>query len=339
MWMSDVIVGAWGAGVDFADEGWAFVYHGSATGLASVPAWSAQGDQHNTSFGWSVGTAGDVNDDGFDDVIVGAYSRDGEHADEGRAFVYLGSPAGLSTIPAWTADGGQEGAQLGHSVGLARDVNGDGYDDVIVGANHFDNGQADEGRAFVFLGSPSGPSGIADWTAESNQDLASFGDSVGTAGDVDGDGFDDVIVGAPFFNGPGRDAGRAFVFHGSPSGLSNAPRWRAGSDQKDSDYGISVGTAGDVKGDGYDDVIVGASDYPDGSGRGKAFVYIGSPGGLSTVPLWATGVNQPNSYYARAVGTARDVDADGYDEVIVGAFSFEHGQPGEGAAFLYPGRA
>ena len=96
----------------------------------------------------------------------------------------------------WTAESNQASAYFGHSVSTAGDVNGDGYSDVIVGAINYDNGQTDEGRAFVYYGSASGLSASANWTAESDQASAYFGYSVSTAGDVNGDGYSDVIVGA-----------------------------------------------------------------------------------------------------------------------------------------------
>jgi hypothetical protein len=110
-----------------------------------------------------------VNGDGYADLIVGAFIYDNGQANEGRAFVYHGSAAGLSSIPDWTAESDQVDAWFGHSVGTAGDVNGDGYDDVIVGANSFTNGQTDEGRAFVYHGSAAGLSATPDWTAESDQ--------------------------------------------------------------------------------------------------------------------------------------------------------------------------
>src|SRR4029434_9610682 len=144
--------------------------------------------------GASVGTAGDVNGDGYDDVIVGANGYDNGQTNEGRAYVYLGSAAGLSTTPAWTAESDQAGAELGISVATAGDVNGDGFSDVMVGASAYDNGQLDEGRAYAYLGSAAGLSTAAAWTAESDQVSANFGLTVATAGDVNGDGFSDVIV-------------------------------------------------------------------------------------------------------------------------------------------------
>ncbi|MBN2677470.1 MAG: FG-GAP repeat protein, partial [Anaerolineaceae bacterium] len=98
------------------------------------------------------GTAGDVNGDGFSDVIVGALYYDNGQTDEGGAFVYHGSAAGLSLSADWNAEGDQENAWFGYSVGTAGDVNGDSFSDVIVGACYYDNGQENEGRAFVYYG-------------------------------------------------------------------------------------------------------------------------------------------------------------------------------------------
>src|SRR5439155_1575037 len=102
--------------------------------------WAADGNQNYAEFGVSVSTAGDVNGDGFDDVVVGALFWGDDQVGEGAAFVYQGSASGLSTIPSWMADGDQSTAYFGSSVGGAGDVNGDGYDDVVVGAPHYDNG-------------------------------------------------------------------------------------------------------------------------------------------------------------------------------------------------------
>ncbi|MCB0728581.1 MAG: FG-GAP repeat protein, partial [Ignavibacteriae bacterium] len=106
----------------------------------------------------------------------------------------------LSTSPSWTAESNQAGAEFGFSVATAGDVNGDGYSDVIVGAPKYDNGETDEGRAFVFHGSATGLSSTANWTAESDQENAQLGYCVATAGDVNGDGYSDVLTGAPLYD-------------------------------------------------------------------------------------------------------------------------------------------
>jgi hypothetical protein len=136
--------------------------------------------------------------------------RDGwrmEVDDEGAEYPVTVDP--LLTAAAWTAESNQAGASFGSSVASAGDVNGDGFSDVVVGARNFDNGEADEGRAFVYLGSATGLATTPAWMAESNQTNALFGTSVAGAGDVNGDGFSDVVVGAPNFDNSETDEGRA----------------------------------------------------------------------------------------------------------------------------------
>jgi cell division septation protein DedD len=163
-------------------------------------------------------------------------------------------------------------------------VNGDGYSDVIVGEDEYDNSQENEGRAHVYYGSAAGLSMTAGWTAEGNQAGAQFGYSVGTAGDVNGDGYADVIVGEPCYDGVQTDEGRVFVYHGSAAGLTSAPNWSVEGDQG-GHLGESVSTAGDVNGDGYADVIIGATYNDNGQhDEGQAFVYYGNGGGLSLNP-------------------------------------------------------
>jgi hypothetical protein len=287
-----------------------------------------------------VGTAGDVNGDGYADVIVGADEFDNGQMDEGWAFVYHGSARGLSATPAWTAESDETFAYFGVSVGTAGDVNGDGYADVIVGAFDYDNGQTSEGGAFVYHGSAAGLSATPDWTAESNQRYADFGYSVGTAGDVNGDGYADSIVGAPFYDGGQTSEGGAFVYHGSAGGLSTTPDWTAESDQADARFGVSVASAGDVNGDGYADAIVGAHQYNNGqTSEGVAFIYHGDAAGLSTAPSRRAESDQTLAQFGRSVGTAGDVNADGFAELIVGAPYYDSGQFDEGVVFVWRGRA
>jgi hypothetical protein len=167
-----------------------------------------------------------VNGDGYADVIVGARGYNAGKSNEGAAFVFLGSASGVSDGNPATADAqlesNQTDAYLGESVSGAGDVNGDGYADVIVGAYLYNAGSTDEGAAFIFLGSASG---IADGTPsnaaaklESNKANANLGTSVSAAGDVNGDGYADVIVGAPYYTKGQSDEGVALVFLGNGDG-------------------------------------------------------------------------------------------------------------------------
>ena len=335
---ADVIVGAPGYDHGQDGEGAVALYHGSAAGLSLVPNWGDEGDQAGANFGWSVGTAGDVNGDGYADVIVGAPYYSNGQLIEGGAAVYLGSASGLSLIPNWLGESDQAITYFGYSVGTAGDVNGDGYDDVIVGVPGYNNGQPDEGTAVVYHGSTSGLAFVPSWLGESNQDYAQFGYSVGTAGDANGDGFSDVIVGAPYYDHDQTDEGAVAVYHGSAAGLSLIPSWGYESDQAEAQFGFSVGMAGDVNGDGYADVIVGASDYSNGQlVEGAAAVYHGSAVGLSLIPNWGDEGDQEDANFGWSVGTAGDVNGDGFSDVIVGAPGYDHGQLDEGAAVVYHG--
>ncbi len=100
---------------------------------------------------------------------------------------------------AFWAEGNQNEARFGVSVGTAGDVNGDGYADIIIGANGYTNGQLGEGCAYVYHGSAGGLNSVFAWVREGEQEDAGYGLSVGTAGDVNGDGCADVVIGAPYF--------------------------------------------------------------------------------------------------------------------------------------------
>ena len=307
--------------------------------------WTSVGDgQPAARFGISVASAGDVNQDGFGDVIVGAPEYDtAGSTDAGRAYVYLGAPGGLSMTPAWTASGvDQVEGWYGSSVALAGDVNGDGYSDIIVGESGYDTANDQAGRAYVYHGGASGPSMTPDWTSWGDDQLqAQFGYSVASAGDVDDNGFDDVIVSAHWFDTANSMAGKVYLFYGDPGGLSSAAGWTSsGEDQAFAQYGQSVASAGDVDNDGYSDLIVGAFAFDSvGTNEGKVYLYLGGPAGPSGTADWtSTGDDQSQSGYGWSVASAGDVDNDGFDDLLVGARSFTTPtSTSAGKAYLYPG--
>jgi hypothetical protein len=331
---SDVIIGARRYSHDEPYEGGAFVYYGSATGLSATPDWSAEGNEENAWFGVSVSTAGDVNNDGYSDVIIGMDNWVSGCA--GKAFVYHGSETGLSDTPNWSLVYTPTEACFGASVGTAGDVNNDGFDDVIIGAPYYSNEQTKEGAAFVFHGSGDGLSLTPNWMVESNQTEAYYGISVGTAGDITNDGYDDVLVGAPYFTNVESFEGLAFVYYGSGSGLSTSPNWTAEINQENASFGSAVASAGDVNRDGYSDVLVGAPHYSNGNNReGGAFLYLGSDLGLSATPDWTTESDHNYAYYGNSLGTAGDVNGNGVQDIIVGAYGYETDNDFAGKAYVY----
>jgi hypothetical protein len=315
------------------------VYLGGSGGIDTdtYTRLGAPGGWAESHFGMSVSSAGDVNGDGFDDVIVGASvsnsydSESGSFPEEpGSAYVYLGSCAGVDPATkrrVQASDGGGVTDYFGDSVASAGDVNGDGYDDVIVGAPldlWAKNMSVDFGSAYVYLGSADG----VDSSTETKLVGAmtyhdAFGDSVASAGDVNGDGYDDVIVGAP-------EDGAAYVFLSGGDGTwaDTATRLSAG-DETDC-FGNSVAGAGDVDGDGYDDVIAGIHDYY--GGPAAAWVFQGSGDGVDASAATMMDFRDPEASqhdnFAVSVSGAGDVDRDGYDDVNVVVYG-----DGDGGSF------
>ncbi|MEO5673527.1 MAG: integrin alpha, partial [Chitinophagales bacterium] len=336
---SDVIIGASVFDNDLPDEGRVFLYNGSITGLVSNPSWAVESNQSGSQFGWSVSGAGDVNNDGYSDVIVGAPLYSNGQANEGRAFVYHGSAGGLSTDASWTGESNQIGAFYGYSVASAGDVNNDGYSDIIVGATTYDNPRRDEGRVYVYNGSAGGVSSNNVWSPTSiSSFFANFGGSVSSAGDINGDGFSDVLIGAYSYDNVETDEGKAYVYHGSSAGLSLLPNWVAESNQAFANFGHSVSTAGDFNKDGFDDIVIGSRRYDNGeTDEGAAFLYYGSASGLSSISNLIFESNQIEAYFGTSVASAGDVNGDGFSDVIAGAYLFDNGQSDEGGAFVYYG--
>ena len=322
------------------DEGRVLVFHGSASGLPSTPSWSAESNEAGARIGISVSGAGDVNGDGYADIIAGAHFADGSIVDEGAAFVYLGSPTGLRPTWSWRATGGQANSLFGWAVSGVGDVNGDGFGDVMVGARAWSNGEASEGGAWLYLGSPSGPSPTANWAAEADQANAFFGEMISTAGDVNADGYADAAVVASAYDNGQVDEGRVFVYYGSPGGLPAAASWTY--EHNGPGGGMTdAATAGDVNADGYGDFIVGARMA--GGEYGAAFFFLGSPTGLPaspTLPSW--NLNQDDSNFGTSVAGAGDVNGDGFGDVIVSADRWSVPlvtNADEGRVVLYSGSA
>jgi hypothetical protein len=241
-------------------QGRALLYLWTGTGFADRPVWSAVGPV-GSRFGIDVALGGDVNHDGYADAVIGANTQSfgADLPASGAAYVYLGSAAGLDSV-ATLLPGRQAGADLGSAVSIGGDFDGDGFSDVIVGAEYAHSGEQEEGVIEVYFGSKSGISPYGAVSLESNTMGANFGAHTAPLGDLDGDGCDELFVGALRFQRTMPREGAAFVFRGSRDRrLIRA--WFRARGEAGSWYGGDGTGAGDVNGDGFADFVVAAPSF------------------------------------------------------------------------------
>ena len=304
----DLIIGASGASPVENYSGASYVVFGSDQGFAGTLELSGlngtngfmiYGAEAYDSSGKSVSSAGDINGDGIDDVIIGAPNASRVNSYSGASFVVFGSDQGF-TSPLNLSDldgnnglaiyGAAESDFSGISVSNAGDFNVDGIDDVVIGARDADPNGADSGASYVVFGSDqsfSSPLELSGLNSSNGQVIngVSAGDysgsSVSAAGDVNGDGFSDVIIGAPESSPNGSNSGTSYVVFGADAGLSSplnlstldGSNGLAINGVDESDYsGFSVSGAGDINGDGVDDFLIGAYGV---SPNGASYVVFG----------------------------------------------------------------
>jgi subtilisin family serine protease len=269
------------------------------------------GDQLGDEFGDGVEMAGDINDDGYDDVIIGAGALHFPVSGFGNeAYIFLGGPGPFPTTQSVsqaerTMAGDSPEDNFGSSVCSMPDIDGDSIPEVAVGAPQVLGGGAGYVRLF------SGLSGAVLHTFSGEAAGDQFGLSIADAGDVDNDGTNDIVIGAPGNDNGGTEAGCVYVYSGSD--YSELFRFEG---SEGDDAGFSVSGAGDVNNDSYDDVIVGAPTAITGSEHaGIAIVYSGQTGDA----LYTLGGLGVSAYFGSAVASAGDVDLDGYADFVVGA--------------------
>ncbi len=365
-----------------------FVVFGKASGFADLSLLELDGNNgfrldgalNIDQYGYSVAAAGDVNGDGVDDMIVGAQ---GAKAGAGESFVVFGTTHGFERIVDLVALNGSngfriDGAALGDGTGASvagiGDVNGDGIGDLLIGApgDPLDvNSLADDpkltiGRSFIVYGSKTAFAPSIDVTVAGIEINGTglddkSGQSVAAAGDVNGDGIKDFIIGAPGTDtAAGINSGAAYVIYGKAGGFK-APVNLAALDGADgfsitgpSEYagaGTSVAGNGDFNGDGIDDVLVGApgADVGTISNAGLVYLILGKTGGLgATIDLAnfsaGDGIRfdgaSVSGFAGNSVNFAGDINKDGFDDIIIGAYGASvNNLNGAGQSFVIYGHA
>jgi hypothetical protein len=298
----DVLVGAPNNDAAGGNAGRAYVFFGGPDldAVADLVISGEAGEQ----LGWSVAGPGDL-DGGGNDFVVGAPSS---QSVAGRAYVFHGGAA-LDSIPDLIIEGAGSG-RLGWCVNRAGDYDGDGYADLLVGANS-------DRYAYLFRGGAAMDS-LADYSFISEGWGDRIGYGLGPAGDFNGDGWDDIVIGAMHNDAAGYDAGRAYIYYGGPAADETADLAFTGFIDRDL-LGRTVDGAGDLNGDGYSDLVVGAP-TPDvgGYGPGRVHVYFGGADPDTTADILITGEADSDRLGAQ-VAVVPDLDGDGRDDFLVGA--------------------
>ena len=322
-------------------------------------------DTHDRS-GFSVSSAGDINGDGFDDILIGAREADPNgNSAAGESYVVFGQDDSVTPFAAslnLSALDGSNGFVIngidaydisGSSVSAAGDFNGDGYDDILIGAQNGDpNSNSNAGETYVVFGQMSGfaasldPStlnGTNGFVINGIDVNDGSGISVSSAGDINGDGFDDILIGARGGDPNGNSAaGESYVVFGQDdsvtpfgaslnlSALDGTNGFVINGIDANDFSGSSVSAAGDINGDGFDDILIGAASAdPNGGNSGESYVVFGQDD--SVTPFAASlnlsaldGTNgfvingiDANDQSGISVSAAGDVNGDGIDDILI----------------------
>ena len=307
--------------------------------LASAPLDTEIGEVAEGRLGFDVSAQGDINGDGHDDLIIGqSFYTDGTQPNEGRALLYLGDPTGFSPMAAWSVEGDQDNALLGLSVAIVADLDADGLDDMVISAFGQDEDPSnpmaltDVGAVYLYQGASAIGDIKLSWEILGANQNDRIGNTLASAGDVNCDGHNDLIIGSYLVN---SSRGRASVYHGEDSdpsdpqlgGLSNSAQWSRTGGNITANMGRSASTIGNPLGTqsgggiDCDGILVGSSgdNNAGGTASGRVELYYGSPSGLTPPgsPDWFYEGSAGFDLLGLSVVGGKDLNADGVPDIAV----------------------
>ncbi|MEO6951149.1 MAG: FG-GAP-like repeat-containing protein [Polyangia bacterium] len=275
------------------------VHYGVTSGVAANAGTVVGGGSATGGFAHSVSTLGDVDGDGYADVLVGSEG-------EGKAYFYKGSAQGLVTTVARTLSSAATSPDLQFAthVAAAGDVNGDGYADALVGGSNSSNG------AWVFYGGPTGLPALPSATLTVPTGSTWFGTTLSGAGDINRDGYADILVGD--FN-----AGKVYIYFGSATGIGATASQVLARPSGTGSFGDALCGGADVNSDGYADIVVTSE-----SGK-MVWVFQGNQTGVVLAPLNVLTAPAPGTQsFGTVVDLGGDINGDGYPDLFVAARNY-----------------
>jgi len=350
--VGDFIIGAIGDDTNGSGSGAVYLYYNGVSDDQldlSLADTKILGSYQLDSLGESSVSAGDVNADGYEDLLVGAYKRSYNFDHAGAVYLFYGPIQNSQFVGEEEADaifiGEDESDFAGGRVKGAGDVNGDGYDDILISAIGGKVYGIDLGKVYLIYGPiDSGIHYLSDANAifvgESSSSYTGYSLS---AGDVNGDGYSDIMIGGMYYDTNGNGSGSAYLIYGPIEDgnydLANIDVKFRGESAEDI-AGVDVSLAGDINGDGYDDVMIGAM-YNDanGSNSGAAYLFYGpvSQGDfiLSEANIKFVGA-ESSDYAGTALSTGADLNGDGFDDILIGALGINNNS---GACYIFYGKS